>query len=415
MTKSLTGEGNFNNDSVKTVIDFCNEFDIAYHIKAGTLKDNLLTRNHSKEVIMKPFVPDELPLANINWVSHVNSIGKAQAALARYDGMLQGIVNPSLLLTPLTTQEAVLSSRIEGTLATMEEVLEFDAEPNEKLAPGKQADIQEIINYRNAISYAIAELEKRPLSLNMIKEIHAILLDSVRGRNKARGEFRRIQNYIGPPGAKIEDASYIPPPPGMVMPTLSNWEEYIHSDEKDALVQLAIVKGQFEIIHPFLDGNGRIGRILIPLFLYEKKLLSSPMFYLSSYLENNRDAYYDSLKSISEKGDWDGWISFFLNGITEQANENIIKVKAIKELYDRIKLEIPSITHSQYSIKATDALFVSPIITTASFIKLSSIPKDSAVRILNALRTHKILQDIRKPMGRRSGLFKFSELWSIVE
>lgn len=364
---------------------------------------------------MKPFIPDELPLAKIDWVSHVSSIGRAQAALARYDGMLQGIVNPSLLLTPLTTQEAVLSSRIEGTLATMEEVFEFDAEPNEKLAPAKQADIQEIVNYRRAISYSISALETLPLTLNVIKEIHAILLDSVRGRNKTPGEFRRIQNYIGSPGAEIEDASYIPPSPDMVMPCLSNWEKYIHGTEKDALVQLAIVKGQFEIIHPFLDGNGRIGRILIPLFLYEKKLLSSPMFYLSSYLDNNRDTYYDRLKSISMNGDWNGWISFFLNGITEQANENIIKVRAIKELYDRIKLDIPSITHSQYSINATDALFVSPIITTASFIKLSSIPKDSAVRILNALRAHKILHDIRIPRGRRSGLFNFSELWSIVK
>jgi len=364
---------------------------------------------------MKPFVPDELPLTKINWIAHVNSIGKAQAALARYDGMLQSIVNPSLLLTPLTTQEAVLSSRIEGTMATMEEVFEFDAEPNEKLAPGKQADIQEIINYRRAISYSIEVLEKRPLTLNVIKELHAILLDSVRGRNKAPGEFRKIQNYIGSPGAGIAEASYMPPSPDMVMPSLYNWEKYIHSNEMDALVQLAIVKAQFEIIHPFLDGNGRIGRILIPLFLFEKKLLSSPMFYLSSYLENNRDTYYDRLKSISLNGDWNSWISFFLNGITEQANENIIKVKAIKDLYDKIRLAIPSITHSQYSILATDALFISPIITASSFIKRSSIPKDSAVRILNALRAHKILHDIRVPKGRRSGLFSFSELWSIVQ
>jgi Fic family protein len=364
---------------------------------------------------MKPFIPDQLPINNIDWVAHVNRIGKAHAALARYDGMLQGIVNPSLLLTPLTMQEAVLSSRIEGTQATMEEVFEYDAEPNENLAPGKQADIQEIINYRHAVSYSISALEKRPLSLNLIKEIHTILLNSVRGRNKTPGEFRRIQNYIGSPGADIEDASYIPPSPELVIPSLTNWENYIHNTEKDALVQLAIIKGQFEIIHPFLDGNGRIGRILIPLFLYEKKMLSSPMFYLSSYLENNRDAYYDRLKSISQNGDWNGWISFFLNGITEQANENIIKVKAIKDLYDRVKLEIPALTRSQYSINATDALFAIPIITTASFIKHSSIPKDSAVRILNTLRAHKILRDIRVPRGRRSGLFTFEELLRIVQ
>ncbi len=363
---------------------------------------------------MKPFSPDVLPLANIDWTAHVNSIGKAQAALARYDGMLQSIVNPGLLLSPLTTQEAVLSSRIEGTLATMEEVLEFDADPNEKLSPGKQADIQEIINYRRAISYSIEMLEKRPLTLNVIKELHAMLLDSVRGRNKAPGEFRRIQNYIGSPGADIAEASYVPPSPEMVMPALDNWEKYIHSNEMDALVQLAIVKAQFEIIHPFLDGNGRIGRILIPLFLYEKKMLSSPMFYLSSYLESNRDEYYDRLKAISERGNWNGWIAFFLNAIIEQASLNINKVKAIHDLYEKIKLRIPEVTGSKFAMQATDALFSTPIVTSSSFIRTSSIPKGSAIRIINTLREYKILFDVRKPIGRRSGLFVFDELFDIV-
>ena len=227
---------------------------------------------------MKPFDPDGLPLDCIDWGAHVTLVGRANAALARYDGMLQGVVNPAVLLSPTTTQEAVLSSRIEGTQASMEEVLEYEAGSTEKIVPEKQADIQEIINYRDAMAVAVIELIKRPLCLNLIKELHRILLTSVRGRNKMPGEFRETQNCIGPPGCSIETATFVPPSPDNLPQALDNWEKYLHRDEKDGLVQLAVSKAQFEIIHPFLDGNDRLGRMLIPLFLYAKGLLSSPCF-----------------------------------------------------------------------------------------------------------------------------------------
>ena len=229
---------------------------------------------------MKPYEPEILPLENIDWTSFIPLLGTAHASLARYDGMLQSMVNPQILLSPLTTQEAVLSSRIEGTQATMEEVLEFEADPNEPIEPEKKADIQEIINYRHAIRHAVEGLKKLPLCLNLLKELHVILLNSVRGRNKAPGQFRRVQNFIGPMGAGIENATFIPPSPERVDPAMGDWEKYLHFEEKDRLVQLAVAKAQFELIHPFLDGNGRMGRMLIPLFLYEKQLLSQPMFYL---------------------------------------------------------------------------------------------------------------------------------------
>jgi len=222
----------------------------------------------------QPYKPQKLPLDSIDWGSLVDLIARANAALARYDGMLETMVNPTLLLSPLTTQEAVLSSRIEGTQATLEEVLEFEADPTRKIEPSKYADIQEIINYSKAMQHAVTLLKTKALCLNLIKELHAILLDSVRGANKARGEFRRIQNWIGPPGCSIEEATFVPPSPDVLPQALDNWEKYIHYNEKERLVQLAIVKAQFELIHPFLDGNGRIGRMLVPLFLYEKKLLS---------------------------------------------------------------------------------------------------------------------------------------------
>ncbi|MFH1743625.1 MAG: Fic/DOC family N-terminal domain-containing protein [bacterium] len=363
---------------------------------------------------MKPYEPDSLPLDSIDWAAHVLLIGQANAALARYDGMLQSIVNPSVLLSPLTTQEAVLSSRIEGTQASMEEVLEYEADPSEKIESSKHADIQEIINYRRAMGMAVERLKKRPLCLNLIKELHAALLDSVRGRNKAPGEFRRIQNFIGPPGCSIENASFVPPSPELLGPAMNNLEKYLHYDEKDPLVQLAVAKAQFEIIHPFLDGNGRMGRMLIPLFLYTKGLLSSPMFYLSAYLEEHREIYYQRLQSVSQNGDWNGWISFFLGAIVKQAEVNTKKTRDILALYERMKEKVPTIVRSRYSIQAIDALFSWPIFPVSGFVTRSKIPKDSARRIIAALRANAIIEDVRPGRGRRAAILLFRELISIA-
>jgi Fic family protein len=248
----------------------------------------------------------------------------------------------------------------------------------------------------------------------LIKEIHAILLDSVRGRNKNPGEFRRVQNYIGALGTGIEQATFIPPSPDLVMPSLDNWEKYIHYNEIDELVQLAIVKAQFEIIHPFLDGNGRIGRLLIPLFLYSKKTLSSPMFYLSSYLESNREIYYQKLRAISAKKDWDGWVSFFLQALIEQAEINTTKTSKIQALYERTKMQIPEITNSPFAINATDALFAAPILTTASFVRDSGIQKATASRIISKVKEHGIIAEIRESRGNKPARYLFKELFEII-
>ena len=364
---------------------------------------------------MNPYVPQTLPLESIDWAAHVSLIGQANAALARYDGMLQSIINPEVLLSPLTTQEAVLSSRIEGTQASMEEVLEYEAAPKEHIESSKYADIQEIINYRRAMRMAVTRLSGRPLCLNLFKELHGILLDSVRGRDRAPGEFRRIQNYIGPPGCSIEEATFVPPSPERVSPALDNWEKYLHSDEKDRLVQLAVVKAQFEIIHPFLDGNGRMGRMLIPLFLFEKGLLSSPMFYLSAYLEAQREVYYHRLQSVSAKGDWNGWISFFLRAVIEQAETNSRKTREILDLYDRMKQSLPEIIRSQYAVQAIDALFDRPVFQISDFINRSKIPEASARRILNGLRENGSVKDLRAGGGRRAAVLIFPELIAITE
>jgi Fic family protein len=272
---------------------------------------------------MRPYQPEKLPLKNLDWAAFVRYIGPANRAIARYDGMLQAVLNPELLLSPLMVQEAVMSSQIEGTQATLEEVMAFEGAGQSPKEESKRNDIQEIINYRSAMRAAIDEMNKRPVNLNLLHKMHYILLDSVRGRDKARGEFRKTQNYIGKPGTPIEQAKFIPPDPLTVMEHMSNLEKYVHYEEQDALVQLAVIHAQFELIHPYVDGNGRLGRIIIPLILYGKKVLSSPMFYLSAYLETHREEYYERLNAISRERDWTGWITFFLKAVIEQAKRAV--------------------------------------------------------------------------------------------
>lgn len=360
---------------------------------------------------MKPYKPETLPLENLNWVHLISLISEANRKLARYDGILLTLPNPQLLLSPLTTQEAVLSSRIEGTQATLEEVLQYEADP--KKSTEKYADIMEVINYRQATALAVKELEKRPITLNLIKKIHSVLLQGVRGESKARGEFRKIQNWIGRPGSTIEEARFIPPDPAELMKYLDNFEKYIHYEERDKLVQLAIIHAQFEILHPFLDGNGRIGRILIPLFLFEKKILSQPMFYISAFFETNREEYYNSLKAITDNRDWEEWILFFLKGVIEQSDKNTSKAKEIMQLYDEMKEKIVSITHSQYSIKVLDILFKQPIFSASEFVKESEIPRASAKRILNKLEESQIISTVIKGTGRMPSIYRFGKLIEI--
>jgi Fic family protein len=372
--------------------------------------------------MIKPHIPDTLPLKNIDWERHVTLIGKANAALARYDGILLGMVNPEVLLSPLTTREAVLSSRIEGTQASLEEVLQYEADvgdPEKNQVPPDSPqvrDIHEIINYRKAMGTAVEKMAGRPFGINTIsRELHRILLTGVRGRYKDPGEIRRIQNYIASPGMPIDQATFIPPSPEIIMDTLSNWEDYLYETEKDPLVQLAILKAQFELIHPFRDGNGRIGRMLVPIILYHKKILSQPMFYISSYLERNRDVYYERLLAISRDGDWNGWISFFLEALVLQSEENSKKARAILELYNRMKLQVPEILHSQYSIRVVDAIFTRPIFKSKDFAKISGIPEKTAPRIVQALRDRGLLTVLREGRGQISAIYMFSELIDITE
>lgn len=360
---------------------------------------------------MQPFQPHKLPLKDLDWTKFIHLIGEANREIARFDGLLQSMQNPAVLLSPLTTQEAVLSSKIEGTQVTLQEVLEFEADPTEHKE--KHDDIEEVLNYRKAMHFAVENLDKYSFSGRLIKGVHSILLEGVRGENKDRGNFRGGQVHIGT-SKKIEDASFVPPAPQDIADAFSNLERYCHEDEKDDIVQLAILHAQFEIIHPFWDGNGRVGRIILPLFLYFKKVLSSPMFYLSAYFEKNRTEYYEHLKGISKNGNWEAWIEYFLQAVVMQAKENVIKAKAIHTLYDQKKNRIVELTHSQFAIKTLDFLFSFPIFTSSQFIEHSRIPEATARRILNELTKGQVIKEMRSAKGRKPGVYLFPKLLAIT-
>lgn len=358
----------------------------------------------------KNYIPRNLPVQNIKWEAFVHLIGKANAEVGRFDALLQNIPNPSVLLSPLVTNEAVLSSRIEGTQATLKEVLEFEANPQKETK--KYEDIQEVINYRKALKTAIDEMGKLSLSNRVIKKAHEILLQGVRGENKDMGNFRRQQVFIGKPGASIDQAIYVPPSAEKIDDLMSNLENYIHSEEKDLLVQLAIIHSQFEMIHPFMDGNGRVGRMIMPLFLCFKKAISYPSFYLSEYLESHRDKYYEALLNISKNNDWEGWIAFFLQAVIEQSKENISKAKEIMGLYEQKKQRITELTKSQFSIKILDALFVMPIFQSQDFIQYSKIPKASAFRYVSILEKNGVISSDKK---KKNKIYFFNKLLDIVK
>ena len=338
---------------------------------------------------------------------------EANTELARYDGLLLGGANTDVLISPLLTQEATLSSRIEGTQATVEEVLEQEAGIN--FDENKNQDIIEILNYRQAMDEAVNYLKERPITLDLIRGIHKTLLNSARGQKKSPGIFKTTQNHIGPKGGKIEDATFVPVCPLAMREALANWQDYIESDEIDCLIQTAIVHAQFELIHPFDDGNGRLGRILITLFLFYKKKISTPMFYLSSYLEENREEYIQRLNHISKNGDWNGWIEFILIAITKQAKLNCHRIQQITMLYEEMKTEIQELTHSQYTIQSLDAIFKKPIFKTSDFITATGMKKALASKILKKLKDGKVLTTLRESSGRRSEILCFPQLLLIAE
>ena len=358
------------------------------------------------------------PPQNLDWQRLTPLIGPAHASVAAYDALLYGVPDTDVVLSPLASQEAVLSNRIEGTQTTLTEVLTFEAEGDlsDESTP-HNADMREVLNYRLSLYRAVEMMERIPLSQRLVREAHQVLMQGVRGHDMAPGEYRRLPNsvWIGAPGGAIEEARYIPCPVEELDSAMNAWEFYIHSEELDSLVQLAVVHAEFEAIHPFLDGNGRIGRLLVPLFMHSKNLLSYPHFYVSEYLENHRDEYYDRLLAVSRDADWTGWCSFFLTAITEQARTNQSRARRILDLYEERREWIVEATRSQYGVRALDWIFGRPIFRTSDFVGNAEIPRSTANRILRILRDLDLLRVLRAPRGRRPAVLAFAELLNIAE
>lgn len=325
---------------------------------------------------IKPYVAKKLPFEEeVDYNKITKQLLLTNSSVSKFDGMLEETsINKELFLNPLTKKEAVLSSKIEGTQATLTEFLEIEVEDGKTTSTAKYDDFIEILNYNKAIAYAEEELnEKEKITLWMIRNIHKILLNGARGKDKNPGEFRNEQNWIGKPGSKIEAATFVPVAPEQLLDALENLEKYISEyDEQSALVQAAIIHAQFEKIHPFKDGNGRIGRMLIPLFLYHKKLISRPVLYVSEFLEENREEYYYKLNNIDQENGWIEWILFFLKAIEIQSTKNIEKIKLLQKLYEEYKIIINETLNTKNSIYILDALFQQPICKSTTIYELIS-------------------------------------------
>lgn len=364
---------------------------------------------------MQPFAPQKLPIGDLDWAGLIPLIGRANRALARLDGVLQGLHNPNVLLSPLTMQEAVLSSGIEGTTATLSDVLRFEAGQAPE-ADSKQQDIGEILNYRKALKRAKNALEKGSFDLSLLLEMHATLLDSVRGRDKEPGKFRTSQNWIGVPGTPQSMALFIPPAPSVLPDFLDNWIRYYHMERPDPIVQLAVVHAQFEILHPFRDGNGRLGRILIPLFLFERKILSRPVFYLSGYLEKHRDQYIQGLRALSDPRKWDDWVAFFMNAVEQQALANAAQAGKIQSLYETLKEKVLNLTHSQFAVPLLDHFFRQPMVKTSDLFKGKPEPSRPMIHnMLTRLKAAGVLKSVREGRGSRAEIVALPELINICE
>ncbi len=335
------------------------------------------------------FVPAPLPPA-IEWdTGLVLALSRADAALSRLAGIGSQLPNPHLLIDPYARREAVLSSRIEGTQASLSDLFLDEIEPERAQAP--RDDVREVRNYVTALEHGVARLSEFPLSLRLICEIHEILMTGVRGEHATPGEFRRSQNWIGRPGSTIETAAYVPLPPDEMLEALGAWERFLHDRESlPELVQCALVHEQFEAIHPFLDGNGRIGRLLITLFLVERQRMSQPLLYLSAYFEANRNAYYDALQAVRTDADWRSWLVFFLEGVSQVASSAAEQAAELAEMREHYRTLVGA---KPKALALVDELFRSPMVSAAVAARRLGVSDPTARKAIALLENAGLLEE----------------------
>jgi Fic family protein len=338
------------------------------------------------------FVPEPLPPKFELTTETALLLSEADQALGELRGLAGHLPNPHLLIGPFARREAVASSRIEGTETTQKELVLFEVA---KTARPERSDAREVQNYIIALEHGLDRLKKLPVSLRLILEIHGKLLRGVRGKEKRLGEFRDKQNYIGKPGQRIKEARYVPPPVPEMMQALYDFEKYIHApDHLPFLIKLAFVHYQFEAIHPFEDGNGRVGRLLIPFLLCERNLLPQPLLYLSSYFERHRDAYEDNLLEVSRVGGWREWVHYFLRGVAVQSRDAVRRAQRLFTLWGRYRETLQSARSSALLLALVDRLFSQPALTVPVAKKHLKVTYVAAKNNIGKLVAAGILKEI---------------------
>jgi Fic family protein len=331
----------------------------------------------------RAYVPAPLP-PPIAWDEALASaLSSADRAIGRLAGEGRRLPNPHLLIRPFVRREAVLSSRIEGTQATLGELLAAEAGAAVDRSP---ADLREVANYVVALEFGVERLHTLPLSLRLLRELHERLMRGVRGDMATPGEFRRSQNWIGPAGCTLDTATYVPPPPDELMDCLGAWERFLHDEALPPLVHAALAHSQFEAIHPFLDGNGRVGRLLITLLLIERDVLPAPLLYLSAYFEATREEYYARLLAVTERGEWEAWLTYFLAGVAHQAEDALGRIRRIDALLEAWRERLAK-TPSKLPEKAIDRFAENPFWTVAGLAERLGVAYTTAQRAIDRLES----------------------------
>ena len=357
----------------------------------------------------RAFVPAPLP-PPLAWEQGLTvSLSSADRAVGRLAGEGRRLPNPHLLIRPFVRKEAVLSSRIEGTQATLGELLAAEAGAAVERSP---ADLREVGNYVTALEYGLERLDTLPLSLRLVREMHEHLMRGVRGDVATPGEFRRSQNWIGPPGCTLDNATYVPPPSSELMACLGDWERFLHDDTLPPLVHAALAHSQFEAVHPFLDGNGRVGRLLITLLLVERGVLPSPMLYLSAYFEATRDEYYARLLGVTERGEWEEWLTYFLRGVVLQSEDAVDRIQRIDDLFSQWKQGLPR-GQSPVPERALDLFAENPFWTVRGAATRLSVAFTTAQRAIDRLEAAGVVAQVGD--ARRNRVYCAEAVLDVLE
>jgi Fic family protein len=358
------------------------------------------------------YVPNPLP-PTLVWTSElVADLSAADQALGQLAGLGLMLPNPHILIAPFIRREAVLSSQIEGTQASLSDLYAYEAVQLSLF--DRPSDVREVHNYVRALEYGLEHLSSLPLSLRLIRELHEHLMAGVRGERQTPGEFRRRQNWIGPPGCTLNDATFVPPPVAEMKQALGAFEEFLQADSRlPSLIRLGLIHYQFEAVHPFLDGNGRVGRLLITLLLCAWGLLPQPLLYLSVYFEAHRQEYYDHLLDVSQRGAWEAWLRFFLRGVAEQSRDAVIRAGRLQVLREQYHRRFQTMRAAARLLQVVDLLFIRPILGIPQVAEALGVSHQSASRYVDTLEAAGVLREIT---GRaRNRVYRADEVLQAVE